>query len=136
MLNDTITLLVDEDGAGAGAAVSRSWTRYRTQANSSLFVGAGDEPDTPRALRFIRSEKKRSGDINGFNRTSVKFSSTVSVPNAAGDGNVSLPMSCELKFAIPEGATAAETLSLRETLFVFLNSGNGYAAKVVDDLEV
>jgi len=108
--------------------------RYKEEVNKSTYVGPSHSPDDRSMVQLYRTEARRNGNSRGISKVACKFTEDVSVANAAGDGNIMLPIICELSVAIPLGASASEVEVIRTRAAAFLLSSEG--EKLTDLLEI
>jgi len=133
MQPDPLTLSVD--AANNGTPANEDYDRHLEEPNRSTYVGATHTEASREMLQLYRTAPRRSGESRGVAKCSAKFTQDISVPNASGSGDIVIPLIGEVSFAVPLGATAAETKHLRQRIVSFLDTDT-ISAKLVDDLSI
>jgi hypothetical protein len=131
MQSNSITLSVDL--ANDGNPTDQVFTRFEELVNRSTYVGPGHSLASPHTMQLYRTLPKRTGTFLGAAKSSIKFTKTIIVDDA--DGNeTKKPIIGEASFSIPVGASAAETLALRQHFVSALD--NALAAALNDTLSI
>lgn len=133
MQDNTITVSVDT--LNDGTTNDELYTRHTEELNRTIYHGTGHLSAMRRLMQFIRSAAKPKGNNRGFDRSTVKFTTDLSVPNADGTGDIVLPIIAEAIFTVPVGATPAETLEARQRLIAVLDN-DAVMADLNDTLEI
>jgi hypothetical protein len=119
MLPNTITLPVDV--LNNGTTVDKVYTRFREEAEKSLYYGPNNTLTARNILQFYRTLNKRVGNSFGVARTAQKL--TVDILTDAPDGTeVSQACIIELNSSFPAGITPAKALELRQTMIALIDS--------------
>lgn len=120
MQADPITLSVDL--ANTGTTTDKVFVRFDGEGgNRSTYVGPGHTPSSRNMMQMYRTFAVRSGQFLGSEKTNIKFTQDVSVPNADGSGNIVAPMIIEASASFPVGTTAAQKLAFRQHLIAILD---------------
>jgi len=134
MQGNTITLAVDK--LNDANLVDEVYTDHRSSTpNRSDYIRTGHTPMMRKLMQLYRSVAKRSGAFRGVNRSTVKFTEDIEVPNADGDGTVVQPHIIEILEHAPVGTTPAQTLEMRQRAIAFLDN-DAIAAPLHDLLEI
>lgn len=133
MQANSITLAVDT--ANTGTTTNQVYTRFEEKTDRSTYIGATHVLDSRDMIQLYRTAPKRNGEFRGVARTSIKVTEDISVDNVSGDGQIVAPMLLECSFSIPVGATAAQTLELRQRLLALLDD-DSVMADLVDIQEI
>jgi len=121
MQDNTITLNVDV--ANDGNAVASVFDRHEEYLNRSVYINKlGGHSNVSRdQLGFYRTPAKLSGESRGSAKCAIKFTRDVSVPNASGTGNITLPLIAEVSFNLPVGITPDQETEVRQRLVAILD---------------
>lgn len=133
MQANTLTLSVDP--ANDSNPEDQVYTRHEENVNRSTYIGVGHTVDSRILLQLYRSAPKRNGVTRGTSKSTVKFTEDIAVSNVAGDGDIVLPLICEISFSVPVGATAAQTMELRQRAVSILDD-DSIMADLNDTLEI
>lgn len=133
MQANSITLAVDT--ANTGTTTDQVYTRHEELTDRSTYIGASYQLDNRDMIQLYRTAPKRNGEYRGTARTAVKLTEDVSVDNVSGDGSIVAPMIMEVTFSIPVGATAAQTLELRQRGIALLDD-DAIVADLIDKQEI
>lgn len=133
MQDNSITLAVDT--ANTGSTTNQVYTRFRESTDRTTYVGAAHTLDARDTIQLYRTAPKRNGEFKGTARTAIKLTEDVSVDNVSGDGSIVAPMIMEVSFSIPVGATAAQTLELRQRGIALLDDDT-IVADLIDKQEI
>lgn len=133
MQANTITLAVDI--ANNGTTVDLPLSRHEEALNRSTYVSDENTPDSRDTLQLYRTAHKRNGEFRGASKTSAKFTTDISVANASGSGNITVPLIGEVSFSVPVGATSAQTMELRQRIIALLDDDT-IAGGLVDLLSI
>lgn len=135
MLSNSISLTVDKLNTGANQ-VTEVLTRYNEEMNRTLYKVEGTHTLSARdQVQFYRTFPKRTGVTRGSAKSAIKITMDVTVPNAAGDGDIVMPLILEASFSVPVGVTPAVTMALRQRMVSLLDL-DSVSAKVVDELDI
>lgn len=118
MLPDTITLAVDE--ANDSSPVNHVMTRAEEGANKSVYYDEDHTVATRNHLTFLRSFPKQSGNFYGTLKTTVKFTTDVTVVGVNGE-NIKVPSIVECNFSFPVGTDNAHATLMRQKLIAALD---------------
>lgn len=132
MLDNTITLPVDI--TNTGTTTDRAYVRYSEFTDRSVYKGPAHTLSLRDTLGFYRTPVKANGSDNGVAKTAVKLTQDISVPGKAASTFVVKPLIADVAFSIPVGATAAQTLELRQRLIAVID--HAISARLVDTLEI
>lgn len=120
MLDNTITLSVDEENDGTGN-VDHVFTRQEEYLNRTLYVGDGNLPGENRnTVGFYRTAPKPSGNFKGTKKTAMKLTRDSSV-TAVDGSTIVAPRIWEISCSLPVGVAAADILLDRQTLIAALD---------------
>lgn len=132
MQPDIISVPVDV--LNNGTAETQSFKRMTLDGpNKTTYVGPGHSVIAPNLVTLYRTPAKRSGNYLGSSKSAIKLSETISVNSVDGQ-QIPAALICECSFSVPVGATAAQTLALRQKMIAWLDSA--YATSLVDVLEI
>lgn len=118
-----ITLSVDADGSGAGAAADEIYSNFDRFSNRSLYHAPGHTTVMRDTLTLYRTLPKPTSIFYGVQKSAAKFSKDVEVVSPNGTTTRS-PIIYELSASIPVGATAADILHLEERVKALIYNRN------------
>jgi len=113
-------ITINSDVANDGNLVAKLYRRTRYANTQSLYQGPNHTVASRNQLQFYVTDPKRSGESRGISKCSLKFTRDGQYDNASGSGTLALPKIGSISFAVPVGATAAETLELRQDMAAIL----------------
>lgn len=114
---------ISVDASNVDAAVSDvTYGRHEETVNRTIYTSEDHSLASREMMAFYRTAPKRNGASRGSGKVSVKFTKDVSVPNANGDGDITLPMIGEISLSTPVGASAADMAQLRAEIGVLANN--------------
>lgn len=119
MLNDQITLSVDEENDGVGP-VNHVYTRFEETQNRSKYIHTNHTLSAKDTLSFYRTLPKPSGNFLGVAKTAAKFSKDHSVTGADGSTIVA-PVIVEVSISMPVGISAANAMIARQKALSLLD---------------
>lgn len=119
MLNDQITLSVDEENDGVGP-VNHVYTRFEETQNRSKYIHTNHTLSAKDTLSFYRTLPKPSGNFRGVAKTAAKFSKDYSVTGADGSTIVA-PVIVEISISMPVGISAANAMIARQKALSLLD---------------
>lgn len=119
MLNDQITLSVDEENDGVGP-VNHVYTRFEETQNRSKYIHTNHTLSAKDTLSFYRTLPKPSGNFRGVAKTAAKFSKDYSVTGADGSTIVA-PVIVEVSISMPVGISAANAMIARQKALSLLD---------------
>lgn len=108
-----ITLSVDADGAGAGAAADENFSNFDRFSNRSVYHAPGHSTVLRDTLTLYRTLPKPTSIFYGVQKSAAKFSLDVEVDTPSGVTTRS-PIIYELSASIPVGASATDILHVEE----------------------
>jgi hypothetical protein len=108
-LNDTTTI------------VEETYTRFEEYLNRSKYVGETHSLSSRDELSLYRTFPKQAGNFLGVARSAIKFSYDITVTGVDGTSEITSPIIAEVSFSVPVGATAAETLLVRQRVLALLD---------------
>lgn len=120
MLDNQITLAVDEDNDGVGL-VNVVFTRFEEFQNRAVYIAANHALNARDLLTVFRSFPKPNGNFRGVAKSTVKFTMDVTVLGVDGVSTLTSPMIGEVSFSLPVGVTAAQTKKLRQRVISLLD---------------
>jgi hypothetical protein len=120
MLDNTITLSVDEDNSGSGFQ-DTVFTRQEEYLNRSLYKGPAHTMSRRDTLGFYRTQPKRSGNDLGTAKVDSKFTQDIEVDGADPSTSMVKPLIGAVNLSIPVGATDAQLLVLRQRIIALLD---------------
>lgn len=133
MQDNSITLAVDT--ANTGVTTDQVYTRHEELTDRSTYIGASHALDARDIVQFYRTAAKRNGEYRGTARSAFKLTEDISVDNVSGDGSIVAPLIMEVSFSVPVGATAAQTLELRQRGIALLDD-DAIVADLIDKQEI
>lgn len=133
MQANTLTLSVD--ALNDANPANQEFRRFEETANRTGYAGPDHTLSSRDLLQLYRTFPKRSGESRGNSKCSLKFSTDITVDNASGSGSIVLPLIGEVSFSVPVGATAAQTMELRQRMIAILDD-DAISAPLVDILEI
>lgn len=119
MLDNTLTLSVDEENDGVGP-VNHVYTRFDDTPTKSSYIHANHTLAARNTLGFYRTLPKPSGNFKGVAKTSSKFSQDITVLGADGS-SITAPIITEFSVSLPVGATAAQAKIARQRHLALLD---------------
>lgn len=120
MQSDNIVLPVDV--LNNGTPVNATYTRYEEQANRSVYIGALHTPDARDVLGLYRTFPTKSGNFKGTGKSTVKFTTDVSVLGVDGVSNLTAPIIIDVSFSVPVGVTVADVVEARQRVIALLDN--------------
>jgi len=136
MLDNTITVPFDAVAALAVTTPSyQTYNRFSESLNRTDYHRDDHTVSLRKTLQVYRTPGKRNGESLGIQKSAIKLTWDVAVPNASGTGNITLPFIAEVSFANPVGVSAANSLNFRRRLLSLLNT-EALITKLVDSLEI
>lgn len=120
MQPNTITLAVDE--LNDSTTVDHTFTRYEEFQNRSVYIGESHDISLRDTLSLYRSFPKQSGNYRGTAKTSVKFTTDVSVVGVDGIASIVSPLILEVSFSVPVGVTPAQLVLARQRAIALLDT--------------
>lgn len=135
MLNNTITLAVNEDNdGGTTPAVDNVYSRFDQYQNRTIYTSNSHSLTVPDTLTFYRTFPKTTGNYPGQAKTAAKFSKTIAVSGVNGE-DVMGPLILEVSLSAPVGATTAQKLLMRQRAVALLDRDDIMNA-LMDNLEI
>lgn len=119
MQADTISLNVPTSST-VTTPVTVAFGRVREEMDKSTYYGPDHSLEARQMMQLYRSAPKRSGESRGTQKTSVKLTADVGVPNASGSGDIVLPLIVEMNVSVPVGTTYEEAYRQLELLEALL----------------
>lgn len=122
MLDNTITLAVDEDHDGGSTTVNvdHVYNRFDQYQNRTVYTSEAHTLSIPDTLTFYRTFPKTSGNYPGQAKVAAKFSTQQTIPGVNGE-NVTGPFLVEMSFSMPVGTSSATMLLMRQRASALLN---------------
>jgi len=121
MLDDTITLSVDEENDGVGP-VNHVYTRYEEYIGRSVYISANHSLTARDMLNFYRTFPKAAGNFKGVAKSALKITRDYGVPAVDGVSTITSPIIVDLGFSIPVGCVAANRMLVRQILLSALDN--------------
>lgn len=118
MLADNITLPIDV--LNNGTTVDLTFDRYEELLNRSTYISSVHEPGKRDIVAFYRTLPKTAGTFKGVRKSTVKFTSDLTVADNAG-GTIDCPFILELNFSIPIGVSNATIVAMRQRAIALLD---------------
>jgi hypothetical protein len=119
MLNDTITLSVDE--LNDTNEVDHAFSRFEEFQNRSVYTGENHQLSAQDKMTFYRTFPKQSGNFAGTAKSACKFSKDYPVTGVDGLATLTSPMIIEVSFSVPVGITVADQLIGRQRVIALLD---------------
>lgn len=121
MLDNVITLAVDEDNSGSGT-INHVYTRFDSVGNKSTYISGSHALDARDTLTFYRTFPKTSGNFKGVAKTALKFSQDIGVAGVDSETTLTAPIILEVSVSLPVGATAAQAMVARQRVIALLDT--------------
>lgn len=112
MLDNTVTLSVDEQNDGVGP-VNHVYTRFDESQNRTTYIHSTHTLSAKDTLTFYRTLPKPSGNFKGVAKSATKFSKEIAVLGVDGS-NITSALIVEVSISLPVGATAAQAMIARQ----------------------
>jgi hypothetical protein len=131
---DLITIPVDE--LNTGVDTDHVYSRFDDFANRSVYINTSTHNLEMRdTLGLYRTFPKPNGNFKGVGKTSLKFTTDISVDAVDGVSTLVSPMIGEVGFSIPVGATDAQKLILRQRIVALVDQ-ELYMVPLQNQLEI
>lgn len=125
MQTNEFTLAVDT--ANTGSTTDKTYTRFEENLNRSKYIAAGHTLFSRDTLDLYRTSPKISGNFRGTAKSSVKFTTDITVAGVDGSDLVA-PVIVECSFSVPVGAAATVSLEKRQQMLALLDNDTIMAA--------
>lgn len=113
------TIAVDHS---TDASEVKEYRRFdESQPNRTTYIGPEHTDHLRQQFTVYRSPISVTKTSRGMKKTAIKFTLDRVVPNASGDGDITLPQICELSVSVPVGCTDLDTAELRNAMVSFLS---------------
>lgn len=111
-----------------------TYTRFKPETNKTTYNESAHQLDLRKKLEFYRNTPVAMGASRGTNRTTVKFTVDVEVPNADGTGDIVLPLIVETKVSVPIGTPDATVTALLADVAAFEVSSEATSLRTLQDI--
>lgn len=115
-------IILPVDVANDGNTVNQTYVHHRTEGNRSTYRGESSTLQSRDLIQIYATQARPGKGTLGASRQYVKTTRDVSVPNAAGDGNVVMPAIVNVEFSLPTGVTGEFVTELRQVAVAMLNN--------------
>lgn len=122
------TITIDDDAVGG---VDKLYERNVEELHSSTYVNDESTAELRDQVKLFRNVPQVNGLSRGVNRTSIKLTKDVAVPNSEGSGDIIAPITVEIVVIAPVGADPLIVKSQRN--YAALLEGQLEADKLRED---